>query len=191
MEMWIAVMGTLLGTAIGTLGGYLITLRAQAAVERNELLQVRRAAYLEWLDRTAELYEAIQVVHLECGPDKPDQAAATRRLSALSGRPGQTALERLRLMCHEEVCAAAAQRWQHMRSHPVAIGHTFEGKARRRWRSEYWEARRRFIDAARHETGQSELDWKRAGAQLYRSEESVRASWPHGFLTKSTIPVWG
>ena len=163
---WIGVIGSLGGVTLGWIG----SLASQQLSYRREagerLAAARRATYLDWLAKVQQMYDSIAKIHRQAIRGDIDAAAAGAQLRDLSSLEAQTALEELRLVAGDQVAAAAAEVWSHLRRERVPIGHDLEPAHWRRWRADYWNVRRTFLDSARLETGLRPLDWEAASVTV-------------------------
>lgn len=159
---WVGVIGTLAGVVVGWIG----TLVSQKLAHRRDvgerLAASRRVSYLAWLSKVHLMYEVIAGTHRDASRGSVPLADASHRLRDLSATDAQTALEDLRLVATDDLAAAAAAVWGHMRRERVAIGQDMDPSHWRLWRDQYWSLRRAFLDAARAETGFPPLDWHAA-----------------------------
>ena len=161
MDGVVAVIGTLLGTLVGAFGTYFTQAsihRRQESAKQNAL---RRQIYVEWL---TEIHEFFSQVRTASGKVRRQETTRTEHVEGLRRIPAekaQVALEHLRLISQEDVAAAAARLWAHMRTHPVPAGTDRSPEGWRNWREDYWQLRRAFIDAARDEFGLDPFDWSK------------------------------
>lgn len=163
MESLVAVLGTLMGAAIGVAGPYRtqrLSLRAQAD-ERD--LATRQEAYSAFLSAVHEMFEQIRTAQRHNRADEAGVAESRARLYAVSPVRAQITLERPRFVASADFAAAAAAVWEQMRRSDVPNGKDLSREAARQWRDYYWASRRRLIDAARRDTGREALDWQYAG----------------------------
>ncbi|TWD82590.1 hypothetical protein FB561_3725 [Kribbella amoyensis] len=169
MESLIAVLGTLLGAIVGVAGTYLTQRSSYRRESEERLATARRHAYVDFLTAVHDLYTQVvelRRVHREDGRTRQETVAEVRLLSA---REAQARLESLRLLASELPASRAAALWDHLRGDGLMRGQDLEGQRFRAWRDTYWLSRRRFIDAARLDTGLDELDWSQAAAGPSRS----------------------
>jgi hypothetical protein len=165
---WVGVIGTLGGVTAGWLG----TMASQRFSYRREaterLTAERRVTYLAWMSKVHVMYEAIAMIHREATTGVVEPASAAHQLREASSTDAQTALEDLRLLATDDLAAAAAAMWSHLRRDPVPLGHDLNPAHWRTWRDAYWELRREFLNAARVETGFQPLDWTSASVTVGR-----------------------
>lgn len=163
MDAIIAVTGTLVGTALGILGAYVINLRVLWLSEQRRTQELRRTLYLGWLDNIAVIYYEIHRIHRDVESGKVTRAEATGRLRDVPTANAQASLEGLRLACGDAVNAAASGLWSHLRREAVPAGELFERADRATWQDAYWDMRRDYINIARNEPGLPSLDWRLSG----------------------------
>jgi hypothetical protein len=163
---WIGVIGSLGGVTLGLIGSVTNQKLSYRRESGERLAAARRATYLAWLAKVQQLYDSIANIHRQSTRGTLESAAGARQLRELSSLEAQTALEELRLVSGDEVAAAAATVWSHLRREKVPIGQDMDPAHWRQWREGYWELRRSFLDAARVETGLSPLDWAAASVTV-------------------------
>lgn len=159
---WVGVIGTLGGVAIGWVGNMASQSQAHRREADERLANSRRETYLRWLERVHFMFEEIAQVQRKVSRGTLSSSDASDQLRDVSSTDAQTALEDLRLIATDDLAAAAAAIWTHMRRHLVPIGRETNRGAWQSWRSEYWVLRHAFLDAARAEIGFKPLDWAQA-----------------------------
>jgi len=170
MSGTIAVIGTLAGTALGAVGGYL-TQRSGYRREANERrASIQRDTYVAWLTHAHGVFARIRAASYEHRTGATTAAELLERLRTIPTEEAQVALEHVRLLASQEVAGAAARIWAHLRREPVALGAERTGDAWAAWSDRYWQLRREFIDVARTEFGLATFDWTVAGVTAERTK---------------------
>lgn len=167
----IAVVGTLLGAVVGTLGAYFTQTVAyqREATERER--ELKRETYLQWLTRVHAVFTQVGQASRQhrAGPTDLDEYAEA--VHSVPIEPAQVALEHLRMVSNQEVAAAAARMWTHLRREPVPTGRDGSASGWEAWREGYWVLRREFLDAVRVDLGLAKLDWEEVGVgRHYRTD---------------------
>ena len=163
MESVVAVLGTVAGLLAGIGGTYLNQRLVFQRQSGERLGSIRRQAYVEFI---ASVHDMFLRIDAACRDLRDDVAIAEETRNALrqvSPRDAQVALEHLRLVATEGGAAAAGALWAHLRREHLPTGRRVELDGFESWRADYWQARRRVIDAARNEFGFSALDWEAVG----------------------------
>ena len=168
MNAVIAVVGTLVGTALGALGSYVTQSTGYRREARERLEAVRRQVYVQWLTTLHETYNQVREASSRHRHGVTTVEHLVTELRQVSPEQTQSALEGVRLVASDAVAASAATLWAHLRRESVPQGGERSSDGWRLWRDNYWDLRRQFINAARGDLGFQPLDWTQAGVS--RSE---------------------
>lgn len=174
MDAIVAVAGTLLGTVLGAVGTYITQWRTQKREldERNR--ELRRERYVEYLTCVHQIFSEIRSLSMALRESRLSNVDYLTALHGVSTEPAQVALEHLRLVAGQDIAAAAAGLWTHMRSEAVPRGSDLTRDGWRGWYRDYWSLRRRFLNAARRDLGLPELDWREAAAEWLGKDGAFR-----------------
>jgi hypothetical protein len=171
METLSTLAGALVGIVAGAVGTYFLQRIAYKRERTERISASQRQAYVEFLTAVYELFEDISEVHRQLRSQKISASDTAITLRGLFSRKAQAALDNLRLLSDDQVAAAAAVLWRHMRREPSAIGDDLSWDQHQTWREGYWTARRLVIDAARRGGGLQPLEWSIAGIRSASVQE--------------------
>jgi len=147
----IAVVGTLAGTVVGSMGTLLTQWLNQQHQDRQALTEMRRTCYAQFLGQLASLYGQTRVSYNEL--IESGELAVTElrsKLATLDPAPCQSALDELRFSATHPVLLAADKVFKLVRRIDVVRGQ-MRAENVSAWVDEYWTLRRAFVSAARKE----------------------------------------
>lgn len=166
----LAVVGTLLGALLGTLGTYAVQRGRNKHETQERVAALRRETYVSYISAAHRLYVNLNALTRSAVAENwPADRLQEELLRKAPSDEALQSFESVRLIASPDVAAAAANLQRCLRRDPALRTRVLSGSLRRGWQDRYWEARRGFTDSVRRELGFEPLDWETASVNVSRT----------------------
>ena len=150
---YVPVVAALTGTIIGAAAGYAGQWAQAKRADEKQLLDLRRALYVDLLGSSHDLFEATRQCYREHPiSDGGSRVELKRSLSLLSTSACRRSMDEIRIVCESKNVALAELLTHHLR-HSGVVGGSIPPPALREWIAGYWDRRHDFIQGVRTELG--------------------------------------